>query len=141
MFITFEGPEGAGKTTAIAKIAERLRERGEPVLITREPGSGELGARIRELLLHGGAMPPETELFLFLADRANHVSTVILPALDSGKVVLCDRYADSTYVYQALVRGLDKDFVKSANAFATGNLLPEQTFLLDVSPEVGLARL
>lgn len=141
MFITFEGPEGAGKTTAIAKIAERLRERGETVLVTREPGSGELGSRIRELLLHGGGMPPETELFLFLADRANHVSTVILPALDRGEIVLCDRYADSTYVYQALVRGLDREFVSSANAFATSSLKPEQTFLLDIAPEIGLARL
>jgi dTMP kinase len=141
MFITFEGPEGAGKTTAIAKIAERLRDRGEQVLVTREPGSGELGSRIRELLLHGGAMPPETELFLFLADRANHVATVILPALDREEMVLCDRYADSTYVYQALVRGLDRDFVKAANNFATGSLLPEQTFLLDLAPEVGLARI
>ncbi len=140
MFITFEGPEGAGKTTAIAKIAERLRERGEAVLVTREPGSGELGGKIRELLLHGGDMPPESELFLFLADRANHVATVILPALDRGEIVLCDRYADSTYVYQSVVRGLDAEFVKVANRFATGNLLPEQTFLLDIEPELGLAR-
>lgn len=141
MFITFEGPEGAGKTTAIAAISELLRGRGESVVVTREPGAGELGSRIREILLHGGAMPAESELFLFLADRANHVRTIILPALDKGQVVLCDRYADSTFVYQAIVRGLDEAFVRAANAFATGNLIPEQTFLLDLEPAIGLARL
>jgi len=141
MFITFEGPEGAGKTTAIAGIAQRLRDRGEQVTVTREPGSGELGVKIREILLHGSNMPPETELFLFLADRSHHVSSLILPALDRNEVVLCDRYADSTYVYQALVRGLNPEFVRAANAFATGALLPEKTFLLDVPSEIGLARL
>lgn len=141
MFITFEGPEGAGKTTAIAAIAEHLRAKGETVLVTREPGSGELGGKIREILLHGGAMPPESELFLFLADRSNHVRNVIQPALDQGQIVLCDRYADSTFVYQAIVRGLNPEFVKAANQFATGNLQPKRTFLLDLDPEIGLARL
>ncbi len=141
MFITFEGPEGAGKTTAIAAISEQLRARGESVVVTREPGAGELGSRIREILLHGGSMPAESELFLFLADRANHVRTIILPALDRGQVVLCDRFADSTFVYQAIVRGLDENFVREANEFATGHLVPEQTFLLDLDPEIGLARL
>lgn len=141
MFITFEGPEGAGKTTAIAGVAENLRNRGESVLVTREPGSGELGKRIREILLHGGDMPAESELFLFLADRSNHVQNIILPALAQRQIVICDRYTDSTFVYQALVRGLDQEFVKAANAFATGSLEPEKTFLLDLEPEVGLARI
>jgi dTMP kinase len=141
MFITFEGPEGAGKTTVVRSIAEQLRTRGESVLVTREPGEGDLGAKIREILLHGNGMPAETELFLFLADRANHVQNVILPALDRKEVVLCDRYADSTYVYQALVRGLNKEFVRSANRFATGDLQPEKTFLLDLDPTIGLARI
>lgn len=141
MFITFEGPEGAGKTTAIAAIAEHLRDKGETVLVTREPGSGELGRKIREILLHGGAMPPESELFLFLADRSNHVRNVIQPALAQGHVVLCDRYADSTFVYQAIVRGLNPEFVRAANQFATGNLQPKRTFLLDLAPEIGLARI
>lgn len=141
MFITFEGPEGAGKTTAIAAIADHLRAKGETVLVTREPGSGDLGTKIRELLLHGAAMPPESELFLFLADRSNHVRNVIQPALAQGQIVLCDRYADSTFVYQAIVRGLNSEFVRAANRFATGSLQPKRTFLLDLAPEIGLARI
>lgn len=141
MFITFEGPEGAGKTTAIRTVAERLRERGKAVTVTREPGAGAFGAQVREILLHGEEMPSESELFLFLADRANHVRTHIRPALDRGEWVICDRYADSTFVYQAYVRGLDADFVRRANAFATGGLLPARTFLLDLDPEIGLSRL
>lgn len=141
MFITFEGPEGAGKSTALREVARRLRERGREVVETREPGSGGLGRQIREILLHGEEMPAEAELFLFLADRANHVRTVIRPALERGAWVLCDRHADSTFVYQAYVRGLDAEFVDRANRFATGGLLPDQTFLLDLAPELGLSRL
>jgi len=141
VFVTFEGPEGAGKTTAIGFIADRLRQQGQEVLVTREPGSGDFGARVREILLHGEGMPAASELFLFLADRANHVEKIIRPALAEGKLVLCDRYADSTYVYQALVRGLDPTFVKRANEIATGGLQPDATFLLDLLPEIGLARL
>lgn len=141
MFVTFEGPEGAGKTTAIASIAERLRSLGQKVLVTREPGTGEIGAKIREILLHGEGMSAQAELFLFLADRANHVEKVIVPALERDELVLCDRYADSTYVYQSLVRGIDPVFVEKANTVATGGLKPLATFLLDLPPDVGLARL
>ncbi|MGV3618036.1 MAG: dTMP kinase [Fimbriimonas sp.] len=141
MFVTFEGPEGAGKSTALRGVAERLRERGLDVLTTREPGAGPFGARIREILLHGEDMPPAAELFLFLADRANHVETLIRPALAEGRWVLCDRHADSTFVYQAVARGLDADFVRAANRFATGGLVPNRTLLFDIDPEVGLARL
>lgn len=141
MFITFEGPEGAGKTTAIRAVAESLRQKGHTVTVTREPGAGVFGSQVREILLHGEEMPAESELFLFLADRANHVRTLIRPALERGEWVICDRYADSTFVYQAFVRGLDPDFVHRANAFATGDLLPQRTFLLDLEPEIGLARL
>lgn len=86
-------------------------------------------------------MPPESELFLFLADRSNHVRTIIQPALAAGHLVLCDRYADSTLVYQAVARGLDEEFIRKANAFATGGLVPEITFLFDLDPAVGLSRL
>jgi dTMP kinase len=141
MFITFEGPEGAGKSTAIAKVAERLRSFGDSVVVTREPGAGEVGRKIREILLHGEGMPAEAELFLFLADRANHVATLIRPALERGETVLCDRYADSTYVYQAVARGLDRSFVAAGNRFATTNLEPDATLLLDLPPEVGISRI
>lgn len=141
MFITFEGPEGAGKSTAIRAVAERLREAGREVLVTREPGAGTFGASVREILLHGEEMPAESELFLFLADRAHHVRRIIVPALAQGSWVLCDRYADSTFVYQAVARGLDSNFIRSANDFATGGLVPNRTFLLDLPAEVGLSRL
>lgn len=141
LFVTFEGPEGAGKSTAIRTVAQHLIEQGREVLVTREPGAGEFGRQIREILLHGEEMPPESELFLFLADRSNHVRNIVRPALAEGKWVLCDRYADSNFVYQSYVRGLDPVFVRSANAFATGGLTPAHTFLLDLDPEIGLSRL
>jgi len=141
MFITFEGPEGAGKSTALRVVAESLTKQGRDVLTTREPGATDFGQKVRELILHGEEMPAEAELFLFLADRANHVRRVIRPALAEGKTVLCDRFADSTFVYQAAVRGLDHAFIHQANRFATGGLVPNLTFLLDLDPEIGLARL
>jgi dTMP kinase len=140
MFVTFEGPEGAGKSTVLARIADRFREQGREVITTREPGAGDFGAEIRRLLLHGEDMTPPAELFLFLADRAQHVARVIRPALAEGKIVLCDRYADSTLVYQAYARGLDIDFVRAGNAFATGGLVPSLTVLLDLPSAMGLAR-
>lgn len=141
MFITFEGPEGAGKTTAIVTVAARLREDGHAVLVTREPGSGSVGKQIREILLHGEAIDARTELFLFLADRANHVATVIRPALEQGEVVICDRYADSTVVYQSHARGFEASRVRELNELATGSLVPDLTLLLDLDPEIGLKRL
>ncbi len=141
MFVTFEGPEGAGKSTALRAVAAHLRGDGRTVLTTREPGAGEFGQKIRQILLHGEEMPAASELFLFLADRANHVETIIRPALTQGEWVLCDRHADSTYVYQAVARGLDADFVRLANRFATGGLVPDRTLLFDLEPEVGLSRL
>jgi len=140
MFVSFEGPEGAGKSTVLAEVATRLRATGRKVVTTREPGSGEFGMKIRELLLHGADMTPPAELFLFLADRAQHVATVIQPALNEGKLVLCDRYVDSTFVYQSVTRGLDPDFVSRANRFATDGLMPKTTILFDLDPEIGLAR-
>lgn len=141
MFVTFEGPEGAGKSTALQFVASKLEALGHSVLATREPGGGPLGKRIRQMLLDEGQVSPETEVLLFLADRANHVETIILPALESGKVVLCDRHADSTLVYQGYGRGLDLDFLRQANRFATKGLVPTLTLLFDLDPKIGLERL
>ena len=141
VFVTFEGPEGAGKSTAIRAVAAGLRAAGRRVVETREPGSGEVGRAIRAILLQGADVEPRAELLLFLADRAQHVAEVVRPALDLGDVVLCDRHADSTLVYQGVARGLDPEFVRRGNAFATGGLVPDLTVLFDLPAEVGLARL
>ncbi len=141
MFITFEGPEGAGKTTLIKSVAEHLKAKGKDVLVTREPGAGSVGKSIREILLHGETLDPKCELFLFLADRSQHVATIIQPHLELGGVVLCDRHADSTVVYQGYGRGLDLETLRAWNRFATGGLVPDLTFLLDLEPEIGLARI
>lgn len=140
VFITLEGPEGAGKSTVISGLAERFISIGREVLTTREPGSGDFGQRIRALLLEGEDMPAESELFLFLADRANHVVNILQPALDAGMVVICDRHAESTLVYQGYARGLDKDFLRKANLVATRGLRPDLILLLDLDVETGLAR-
>ena len=141
MFVTFEGPEGAGKSTVVKAVAEALRKEGHSVLATREPGDGPVGALIREVLLHGRDLDPKAELMLFLADRAQHVAEAIRPALARGDVVLCDRYADSTVVYQGHARGLDLESLRAWNAFVTGGLQPDLTVLLDLAPEVGLDRI
>ena len=141
MFVTFEGPEGAGKSTALAQVAAKLMEHGNSVLTTREPGSGPLGRRIRQMLLEEEAVSAETEFLLFLADRANHVETIIRPALVAGKIVLCDRHADSTIVYQGYGRGLDLTFLRAGNLFATKGITPDLTLLFDIDPQIGLNRL
>lgn len=141
MFVSFEGPEGAGKTTVVGAVAEALRSQGLEVVVTREPGDGVVGAEIRQVLLHGDELDPKAELLLFLADRAQHVSRIIRPALERGAVVLCDRFADSTVVYQGCARGLDRDEIFAWNLFATEGLSPDLTILLDLPPEVGLARI
>ena len=141
-FVTFEGPEGAGKTTQIARLETVLRARGHTVLRTREPGGDPVGERVRELLLHvgGATLSAEAELLLFEAARAQNVSGLVRPALDAGHVVLCDRFTDSTLAYQGYGRGLSLDFIREANAFATGGLTPDRTILLDLPPADGLAR-
>ena len=141
MFVTFEGPEGAGKSTAIRTLAAALEQAGHAVLVTREPGAGEFGRKIRALLLDQDEVVPEAELLLFLADRANHVENIIRPALAVGTIVLCDRHADSSVVYQGYARGVDIEFLKSGNAFATKGLKPHLTLLFDLDPEVGLRRI
>jgi dTMP kinase len=141
VFVTFEGPEGSGKSTALRSVAAALRARGLAVVETREPGAGEFGAAVRRLLLHGGDLARLAEVFLFLADRAQHVTTVVRPALSRGETVLCDRHADSTVVYQGHGRGEDVGRLKEWNRAATGGLVPDLTLLLDLPVEVGLARL
>lgn len=145
VFITFEGPEGAGKSTVLAMVAERLRARGHAVLSTREPGAGEVGKAIRDILLHGGDIHPHAELFLFLADRAQHVERIVRPFLSQAhsenRIVLCDRHADSTVVYQGHARGMDIEELRRLNWLATAGLVPDRTYLLDLPVEVGLGRL
>ncbi|HRF59828.1 MAG TPA: dTMP kinase [Fimbriimonadaceae bacterium] len=140
MFVTLEGPEGAGKTTLARELALRLESKGRHVLMTREPGAGTFGQTLRELLLHGDRLPPVTELLLFLTDRSHHVARIVRPALARGVVVLCDRFTDSTVVYQGYARGFDLDWLRSLNQFATAGLIPDRTLLIDLEVEIGLAR-
>jgi len=141
VFITFEGSEGSGKSTALRVVAAHLENQGVEVMTTREPGGGSMGPRVREILLHGGDLDLRAEIFLFLADRAQHGAEVIRPALAAGKVVLCDRYADSTVAYQGHARGFDVERLREWNAIATGGLVPDLTLLFDLEPEIGLARI
>lgn len=140
LFITLEGGDGVGKTTQQALLAERLRQEGYACLCTREPGDTALGRRLRDLLLYGDPLAQATELLLYAADRAEHVSKVIVPALAAGQVVVCDRFTDSTLAYQGYGRGLDLEKIRLLNHLATGGLQPHLTLWLDLPPEVGLAR-
>jgi dTMP kinase len=142
MFITFEGPEGSGKTTQIRSLAEHLRQLGYNVLHTREPGGTEIGDQIRAVLfdMKNKAMHPRTEILLFQASRAQLVEQIIRPHLLQGGVVLCDRYADSTLAYQGYGHQLDLSILEEIVRFATGGLKPDLTLLLDVDAEVGLGR-
>ena len=133
--------EGSGKTTLLNGLARRFREGGRQVLVTREPGGCELGLSLRRLLLDPAARIDEkAELFLFLADRAQHMAEVIRPALKRGEVVLCDRFADSTIVYQGYGRGLEIAALARLNALAVGSPWPDRTFVLDMEPEAALRR-
>ncbi len=141
MFLTLEGVEGSGKSTLAQHLAGRLEQRGKTVLHTREPGGCLLGRDIRALLLDSGrAVEPRAELYLFLADRAQHVEEIIRPALGRGEWVICDRYADSTIAYQGAGRGMNSDWLQRLNDDATGGLWPDITFLLDLPEELGLKR-
>ncbi|HEB64523.1 MAG TPA: dTMP kinase [Chloroflexi bacterium] len=142
MFITFEGPEGSGKTTQIPLLADFLRSRGHEVLTTREPGGTPIGDQIRAILsdLGNTAMHPRAEILLFLASRAQLVEQVIRPHLAGGGVVLCDRYADSTLAYQGYGHGVDLGVLQNLLLFATGGVFPHLTFLLDLDVEAGLKR-
>lgn len=142
LFITLEGPEGAGKSTNREYLAERLTSAGCDVLLTREPGGTPLAERIRELLLTPSAEPmaADTELLLVFAARAQHLAQVIRPALAAGKVVLCDRFTDATYAYQGGGRGLSLERIALLEDFVQGSLRPDLTLVFDLPVEVGLAR-
>jgi len=141
MFITLEGIEGSGKSTLISQLYARLRNQGRSVLCTREPGGSALGTQLRPLLLtEGQKLDPHAELFLFLADRAQHLAEVIRPALAAGVWVLCDRYADSTIAYQGYGRGMDPEELQRLNEVAISGLWPDITLLLDLSAQEGLRR-
>jgi dTMP kinase len=132
MFVTFEGVDGSGKSTQARLLAEALRDEGREVVATREPGGTELGERVRELVLHGNGVSPWAEATLFAAARAQLVEEVIRPALARGADVVCDRYLDSSLAYQGIGRGLGVDRVLELNLVATGGLLPDTTFLLEL---------
>ncbi len=140
MFITFEGIDGCGKTTQLLRLKARLEARGVAVVSTREPGGTALAESLRETLLHGGDITARAELLLFGAARAQHASEIIRPALERGAWVLCDRFIDSSEAYQGGGLGLNRDFIRAMNAFATDDLTPDLTFFVDVAPDVGASR-
>ena len=142
--ISFEGSEGSGKSTQIARLARHLQSRGRDVISTREPGGTDIGEQIRTIIVHnskGDEMCAETELLLFAAARAQLVREVIAPAMVRGTVVLSDRFLDSSTVYQGVARNLSVDPVNQINRFAVGNVLPDLTIIIDVPTEVSLARI
>lgn len=139
LFITFEGIEGSGKSTQLRILARRLRRLGVPLLVTRQPGGTPTGARLRRLLLHAGRIDPRAELLLMFADRRQHLTESIEPALSAGTLVLCDRYTDASRAYQGAGRGLGEDLVDLLHARFCG-LEPDRTYLFDCPPATGLAR-
>ncbi|MBF7017923.1 dTMP kinase [Staphylococcus durrellii] len=139
-FITFEGPEGSGKTTVLQQVALKL-EATFDTIVTREPGGVATGEQIREILLEGEGMDERTEALLFAASRREHLVGKIMPALEQGKIVLCDRYIDSSLAYQGYARGIGVEEVKAINDFAINGLYPDLTIYLDVSVEVGRQRI
>ena len=140
LFVSFEGGDGAGKSTQLRLLGGALEALGRKVVLTREPGGTDLGAAIRQVLLHGDHVAPRAEALLFAADRAHHVATVIQPALERGDDVLTDRFLDSSIAYQGVARALRHEDVRDLSLWATQGLLPDLTVLLDVSAEQGRAR-
>ena len=142
MFITFEGPDGSGKTTQIRQLIPVLQEKGLDIVQTREPGGTDIGDQIRSVIMNmkNKSMHPRAEILLFCASRAQLVEELIRPSLAEGKLVLCDRYADSTMAYQGYGHGLDRDALSQLLNFATGGLKPDLTLLFDISAEAGLRR-
>ena len=142
MFITLEGIEGSGKTTQMRQLRAYFENRGHSCVLTREPGGTALGEKIRAILLAPASLElvPMAELLLYMADRAQHIDSLIKPCLADGKVVLCDRYFDATVVYQGFARGLDTGFICDLHRIIFDDLKPDITFLLDLAPHIGLAR-
>ena len=143
LFITFEGTEGCGKSTQIEALSERLQQSEKSVFKTREPGGTSLGEAIRKLLQNdaaGKGMTPEAELLLFAASRSQLIRERILPALAEEQIVLCDRFIDSTTVYQGIARNIDSQIVSRINQFAVGNTRPNLTVLIDIDPKIGMDR-
>ena len=142
LFLSFEGGEGSGKSLQARGLAQTLIERGRDVVLTREPGGTAAGERIRDILLHAREIPlsPEAQVLLFSSARAQLVREVIRPALDAGKIVIADRFFDSSVVYQGHGQGVPLEAIREVTRLAVGTLVPDRTFLLDVPVEVGLAR-
>ncbi len=142
LFFTFEGGEGSGKTTLQERLSKHLNTLGYVTLSTRAPGGTALGSSIRELLLHKKELllSKQAELFLFLADRAQQVEEILLPALEKGHIILSDRFNDSTFAYQGVARGGDIAFIEKLCDYTVGGLLPDLTFYLDIDPKIGLQR-
>jgi dTMP kinase len=142
MFITLEGIEGSGKTTQIGYLIEFFKKRGKPCISTREPGGTSIGKKIRSILLDPASadVDAKSELLLYMADRAQHISALVKPSLSAGKTVICDRYFDATLAYQGFARGLDIDLIKRLHQLLFADLTPDLTILLDLPPAVGLRR-
>ena len=141
LFITFEGADGSGKTTQLNKVKEFLLEEGYDVIITREPGALDIGQKIRNILLHNeGFVSDRCEMFLFLADRSQHIDALIKPSIDNGKIVLCDRHTDSTIAYQGYGRGQNINLLKELNNIAVHGVVPDLTLLYDVSTKTAQER-
>lgn len=141
LFITFEGADGCGKTTQLMLLAKYLQSKGCEVVVTREPGARGLGEKIREILLnYDGEVSSQAEAFLFLADRAQHIDVIVNPAVQSGKIVLCDRHTDSSVAYQGYGRGLDIERIDTLNNIATGGKKPDMTYVFDIDIDTSMTR-
>jgi dTMP kinase len=141
-FITLEGPDGSGKSTQVGLLKKYLTERGLEIVLTREPGGTKISEKIRDIILDtcNTEMSPITEALLYAASRAQHVHEIIKPGILAGKVVICERYVDSSVVYQGIARGLGADTILAINSIATQEVMPDLTFLFDMNPEVALNR-
>lgn len=141
LFITFEGADGCGKTTQLNLLKDYLEQKGKEVVVTREPGAKGLGEHVRKILLnYDGVVSDRCESFLFLADRAQNIDVIVKPAIEEGKIVLCDRHTDSTVAYQGYGRGLDLGEINMLNNLATGNRKPDLTLVFDVDIETSMKR-